>query len=320
MTQIEHDPPPNPNYPLGEPPRGLIPVDQVIARIPDWQGKTVTTQTISGGLTNISYRVDVDGTPHVVRIPGVSTTELLVIDRDNEYYNTKAAADMDLGARIEYYLPDVRVMVFEFIPGETMSIAKLHQPGMPTRMAQSIKRLHSGPRFLQDFNVFRLTDYYVKTSEAQGFRIFAGYKKYLPLIARIEKALDKHPLPTVPCHNDLLAENFIDDGQSLRIIDYEYSGNNDPAFELGDSCQEMLFDEARIAEICAAYFGEASPDKLARVKLNMIMSDALWAMWSTIQVMVTTINFDFWAYAVNRWQRATQKMDSPDFEKWLAEV
>ncbi len=130
----------------------------------------------------------------------------------------------------------------------------------------------------------------------------------------------RHPLPTVPCHNDLLAENYIDDGAALRLIDFEYSGNNDPTFELGNTCQEQQFDEARLIEMCAAYFGTAQPDKLARMKLNMIMSDVGWTLWAAIQAQISTIEFDFWGWAVERWARAAAKLDAPDFEVWLREV
>ena len=296
-----------------------ITIEQVIDRIPDWRGKQVNFQPLSGGLTNTNYRVEVAGTPFVVRIPGAST-ELLAVDRANEYHNTQAAAEAGVGAKVVHYLPDANVMALEFIQGETMSIAKLQAPGMPTRIARSLKKLHAGPRFLTDFNMFRLTEYYLKVAEEQKVTIPDGYPKYMPLVARIEAAFARHPLPTVPCNNDLLAENYIDDGQQLRLIDFEYSGNNDPCFELGNTCQEQQYDEPRIAEMCAAYFGQAYPDKLARMKLNMIMSDVGWTLWAAIQAKISTIEFDFWGWAVERWGRATAKMDSEEFGKWLEAV
>jgi thiamine kinase-like enzyme len=297
-----------------------ITIEQVVDRIGDWKGKSVNIHPLSGGLTNTNYRVEVDDTRYVVRIPGAST-QLLAIDRGNEYHNTKAAAASGVSPAIIHHLPDVNVMVLEFIQGETMSIAKLSAPGMPARIAQSLKTLHTkSPRFRDDFNMFRLTEYYLKIADERGIKIPDGYPAYMPRIARIETAMARNPLPTVPCNNDLLAENYIDDGRMLRLIDFEYSGNNDPTFELGNTCQEQQYDEARIAELCAAYFGEAYPDKLARMKLNMIMSDVGWTLWAAIQANISTIDFDFWGWAVERWGRATTKMDSPDFENWLATV
>jgi thiamine kinase-like enzyme len=296
-----------------------ITIEQVVDRIPDWRGKSVIVHPLSGGLTNTNYRVEVEGVPFVVRIPGANT-ELLAVDRANEYHNTRAAGQAGVCPRLAHYLPDADVMVLEFIHGETMSIPKLQGPGMPTRMAQSLKRLHAGPRFLRDFNMFRLTEFYLQIVDAHAVRIPNGYRGYLPKVARIEAAFARHPLPSAPCHNDLLAENYIDDGQRLWLIDFEYSGNNDPTFELGNTCQEQQFDEPRIVEMCAAYFGEAYPDKLARMKLNMIMSDVGWTLWAALQAKISAIDFDFWGWAVERWGRASAKMDSAEFPAWLGVV
>ena len=126
-------------------------------------------------------------------------------------------------------------------------------------------------------------------------------------MARIEAALETRPLRTVPCNNDLLAGNYVDDGRQLWLIDFEYAGNNDPCFELGNTCQELQFDESRLIEVCSAYFGAAEPDMLARMKLNMIMSDVGWTLWAAIQAKISTIDFDYWGWAIERWGRAGPK-------------
>jgi thiamine kinase-like enzyme len=296
-----------------------VSVEQVIARIDAWQGKQIEIKPLSGGLTNTNYRVDVDGVPHFVRIPGAKT-DLLAIDRRNEYHNTKAAAETGVGPKVLYYIPEYDVMVLEFIVGETMSNPRLQAPGMPTRIARSIKLLHSGPRFLADFNMFRLTEFYLKICEEHEVTVPDRYPERLPAVKQIEMALAVRPLPSVPCNNDLLAENYIDDGSLLRLIDYEYSGNNDPCFELGNTCQELGYDEPRIRELCAAYFGAASTPMLARMKLNMIMSDVGWALWAAIQSKISTIQYDFWGWASDRWARAEAKMDSAQYPGWLEDV
>jgi len=212
------------------------------------------------------------------------------------------------------------VMVIEFLDGKTMSKDSLNAPGMPTRMAQAIKKLNQSPRFLLDFNMFRLTEYYLSLCRERDIKIPDGYTERMETVKRIEAAMNVKPLATVPCNNDLLAENYIDDGKQLWLIDYEYSGNNDPTFELGNTCQEMQFNDEQIAEVCAAYFGETKLNMIARMKLNMIMSDVGWGLWAAIQAKISTIDFDFWGWAIERWGRAVEKMDSSEFEKWLTEV
>ena len=294
-------------------------IDKTVAKIEDWRGKNILIETLSGGLTNTNYKVTVDGTPFFVRVPGEST-ELLAVDRSNEHFNSKAAAEAGVGPKVLYHLPEYNVMVLEFIDGKTMSKDTLKAPGMPTRMAQAIKKLHAGPRFLTDFNMFRLTEYYLKLCDERDIPIPDGYLERMPIVQQIEKVMSVKPLANVPCNNDLLAENYIDDGKSLRLIDYEYSGNNDPCFELGNTCQEMEFNEEQIREVCAAYFGSASANMIARMKLNMIMSDVGWGLWAAIQEKISTIEYDFWGWAIERWGRAVEKMDSAEFPVWLEDV
>jgi len=293
-----------------------ITIDEVIARIPAWKGHGVSAQPLSGGLTNTNFRVEVDGTPYFVRIPGAST-ELLAVDRKNEYHNTRASAEAGVGPRVIHYLEHQDVMVLEFIPGKTMSNESLQAPGMPTRIARSLLRLHAGPRFLEDFNMFRLIEFYLQMVHEHEVRIPATYLERLPAVARIERAVGARALPTVPCNNDLLAENYIDDGVVLRLIDFEYSGNNDPCFELGNTCQEIQYDEERYAELCQAYFGQPARHLLARMRLYALMSDVGWTLWGAIQAKVSKLDYDFWGYASGRWERAEGILASADFSRWL---
>ena len=294
-------------------------IEEVVTKIPEWNGKDIVIDPLSGGLTNSNFKVTVDGVPYFVRVPGAST-DLLAINRDNEVYNSKAAFVAGVGPKVLHHLPEYNVMVLEFLNGKTMSKDSLNEPGMPSRMAEAIKKLNEGPRFLLDFNMFRLTEYYLSLCKERDIKIPDGYLDRIPTIERIEKAMNVNPLETVPCNNDLLAENYIDDGEQLWLIDYEYSGNNDPTFELGNTCQEMQFNDEQIAEVCAAYFGEVKPNMIARMKLNMIMSDVGWGLWAAIQAKISTIEFDFWGWAIERWGRAVEKMDSAEVGKWLRDV
>lgn len=296
-----------------------ITIEQVVEQVPHWKNKSTSISKLSGGLTNDNYRVDVDGCSFVVRIPGANT-ELLGVDRVNEYHNTRTAAEAGVCPSVIFHLPNIHVMVLEFLRAETMSKTALQRVGMPTRIAHALKKLHAGPRFFRDFNMFRLIEDYLRIVQQHEIPIPAGYRNYLPQVARIETAMGRRPLPAVPCHNDLLAENYLDDGQKLWLIDFEYSGNNDPTFELGNTCQEQQFDDSQVEEMCAAYFGAVVPSLLVRMRLNMIMSDFGWTLWGAIQAKVSTIAFDFWSWGMEKWSRAEAKLNSVEFENWLRDV
>lgn len=294
-------------------------IEEVLERVSVWRGRETIVSELSGGLTNTNHLVDVEGVRYVVRIPGTST-ELLAVDRVNERHNAAAASVTGVSPRIVEVLDDLDVMVIEYIDGTTMSAEALRKPEQVRRIAASLGRLHAGPRFLQDFDMFRLTDFYLGVCSEREIRIPDGFRGHLDGVARIERTLARRPLPTVPCHNDLLAENYIDDGGQLWIVDFEYSGNNDPTFELGDTAQECAFDPDLRAALCEAYFDEATPALLARMDLQALMADVGWTLWAAIQAEISSIDFDFWGWAEERWARARDAFAGPDFGTRLADA
>ncbi|HWO91698.1 MAG TPA: phosphotransferase [Methylomirabilota bacterium] len=290
--------------------------DDAVALVSLWKGEAVNVSPLSGGLTNENYLVEAHGMRYVIRVPGQST-ELLSIDRVNEVFNTKAAATTGIGPGVLEVVPDLDVMVLEFIEGRTMSAKTLQSKAMAQRMASSFRRLHAARRFLLDFNMFRLIETYLEIVEAHNVTIPADYRDRLPAIGEIERAVNARPLPSVPCHNDLLSENFIDDGSALRIVDYELSGNNDPCFDLGNTAQEAEFDDDLRAALCEAYFGRPDPQQLARMNLFALMSDVGWTLWGAIQAKISTIDYDFKGYYSARWDRALAVLESNRFAELL---
>ena len=284
-------------------------VNEAVSGVSLWRGRKVSVSPLSGGLTNENYLVEAGGERYVMRLPGRST-ELLSIDRVNEVYNTKAAAETGVGPKVLEHLPELNVMVLEFIPGPTMSATTLGSKDMAGRMAASFRRLHGGQRFLKDFNMFRLIEYYLGIVDDHDVTIPAAYRDWLPTVAEIERAVAVGSLPSVPCHNDLLCENFIDDGDVLRIVDYELSGNNDPCFDLGNTAQEALFGQDLRAALCDAYFGRADAQQLARMNLFALMSDVGWTLWGAIQAKISAIDYDFRGYYSERWARAVEVLES----------
>jgi thiamine kinase-like enzyme len=291
-------------------------ISDVVERAATFRDRHVEISELSGGLTNTNYAVTADGTSYVVRIPGRST-ELLAVDRGNERHNAAAASTTGVSPRVLEYLEEWNVMILEFISGETMSAASLRTPGQARRMADSLRRLHAGPSFLHDFDMFRLTEFYLRVCDDHRVTIPEGFRDGLARVDEIERAFAANPIETAPCHNDLLAENYIDDGRQLWIVDFEYSGNNDPCFELGDTAQECEFDQALREELCEAYFGSTREDRLARMNLQAIMADVGWTLWAAIQAKISTIDYDFWGWAVERWGRARATFDSDEFSRWV---
>jgi thiamine kinase-like enzyme len=168
--------------------------------------------------------------------------------------------------------------------------------------------------------MFRLIEHYLGIVDEHGVAIPAGYRDWLSAVADIERATSVAALPPAPCHNDLLCENFIDDGVALRIVDYELSGNNDPCFDLGNTAQEAEFDQEMRAALCEAYFGKGTARQLARMNLFALMSDVGWTLWGAIQAKISTVDFDFRGYYTGRWERALDVLRSDRLRSWMAEA
>ena len=168
--------------------------------------------------------------------------------------------------------------------------------------------------------MFRLIEYYLGIVDQHQVTIPEDYREWLPAVARIERAVAAGALPSVPCHNDLLCENFIDDGSALRIVDYELSGNNDPCFDLGNTAQEAEFDQGQRSALCESYFGKLDARQLARMNLFALMSDVGWTLWGAIQARISAVDFDFRGYYTGRWERALQVLHSDDLSRWIEEA
>ena len=293
--------------------------EDAAARVSLWKGRAVSISILSGGLTNENYLVETGGERYVMRIPGAST-ELLSIDRVNEVHNARAAASTGIGPAVLEHVPQADVMILEFISGPTMSAKTLQTASMVRRMAESFKRLHAAPRFLKDFDMFRLIEDYLRIVDQHKVPIPTDYRAWLPRLGDIERAVRVGSLPSVPCHNDLLCENFIDDGQWLRVVDYELSGNNDACFDLGNTAQEASLDDDLRAVLCEAYFGRLDRKQLARMNLFALMSDIGWTLWGAIQARISTLDFDFTDYYTTRWNRALAVLESDRLEGWLTEA
>lgn len=298
-------------------------IDSVLAalldRMPCTAGHPRTVEDLPGGLTNRNLKVTTPDGAVVVRI-SAGATDLLAIDRDNEHANSRAAAMSGVGAPVLDYLPGEGVLVVDFLPGRTLSSADLADPVMLGRVARACRTLHAGPRFAADFDMFDIQRRYLAIVQARGFRLPSRYLDFTPAVECIERALAIRREPTVPCHNDLLAANLIDDGAQIWIIDYEYSGNNDACFELGNIWSEADLSLDHLAELIGQYYGRTSRSNLARARLFGLMSKYGWTLWASIQHGASIMDFDFWSWGMEKYDRAVVEFTSPGFEHLLQDV
>ena len=218
------------------------------------------------------------------------------------------------------YLPDENVLVLEFIVGQTQSPDDLRRGDKLDQIAAACRRLHGARRFRDDFNMFRIQARYLEIVRERGFRLPERYLEFEPQVRAIEAAMAVRDEGTVPCNNDLLAENFIDVGGEFKLIDYEYSGNNDAGFELGNVWSESNLALEQLDELVGHYYGRPLRNKVARARLWGLMSKYGWTLWASIQDGVSEIDFDFWSWGMEKYDRAVEEFDGPDFARLLEDV
>jgi len=293
-------------------------IDEVLGLVPELADARAVSE-LAGGLTNTNYKVETDAGAFVVRI-SAKDAGLLAIDRENEYLNSVAAADAGVGAAVVAYLPERGVLVLEFIEGQTQTAEDLRRGDRLDWVAAACRRLHGARRFRDDFDMFRIQQRYLGIAQERGFRLPDGYLDYEPQVRRIEEAMAVRDEGTVPCNNDLLAENFIDVGDGFRLIDYEYSGNNDACFELGNVWSESNLSLDQLDELVGHYYERHLANRVARARLWGLMSKYGWTLWASIQDGVSPIDFDFWSWGMEKYERAVLEFEGPDFERLLEDV
>jgi thiamine kinase-like enzyme len=295
-----------------------VALEDVLEAVPELHGATEVAP-LAGGLTNTNYKVTTPAGSYVVRISG-KDTGLLAIDRGNERHNTRCAAESGVGPPLVAAVPEHDALVLEFLDGEVMSSELLRRGDRIALIAHACRRLHAGPRFLHDFDMFQIQRGYIEVVQERGFRLPDRYLEFEPQVRALEEAMRVRSEPTVPCNNDLLAENFIDVGGELRLIDYEYSGNNEPSFELGNVWSESNLSLPQLEELIAAYYGAPLHNKVARARVWGLMSKYGWTLWGSIQNGISELDFDFWGWAMEKYDRAVAEFDGPEFERLVEDV
>ncbi|MER9137820.1 phosphotransferase family protein [Mesorhizobium sp. M0830] len=292
-------------------------VRATLAAIPMLAGYTGPLERL-GGLTNLVFRAG----DFCLRIPGKGTEEY--ISRANEAVAAREAAKAEVSPEVLHVDPATGIMVTRFIAGaETMSPEKFKlRPGSPARAGEAFRKLHnSGAVFPFRFELFAMIDDYLKVLSTKDVALPAGYHDVVREAGTVRSALAAHALPLVACHCDPLCENFLDTGERMWIVDWEYSGMNDPLWDLGDLSVEGKFDTAQDEAMMGAYFGgEARPAGRGRIVIYKAMCDLLWTLWGLIQLANNNPVEDFRAYADGRFVRCKALMETSEFSRHLAAI
>jgi thiamine kinase-like enzyme len=284
-----------------------------------WLAERTGWQRVSGGLTNVNARVHLPDGDVIARI-ATDDSALLAIDREAEQLNSRAAALAGAGPPVVGYAPEAGVLAVRWVTGRTFGPDDVRDPANLPRIVAVCRLLHAGPRFASDFDMFAVQRGYLDVVTRHGFRLPDRYLELIPAFDTVRRALAVRAQPTVPCHNDLLAENLVDDGNRLWLIDYEYGGNNEACFELGNLWSESALPVDALGALVEAYYGTASRALVARCRLFGLASKYGWTLWASIQDGASSLDFDFWSWGMEKYERAVAEFDGPDLARLLEEA
>jgi thiamine kinase-like enzyme len=271
-------------------------IDAVVERV--WPGGADSVEPLGGGITNHNFKVTSGGETFVLRIGG-KDTGLLGIDRRVEHEASLAAAGLGIGPEVVAFVEPEGYLVTRFVEGEVGRVSIAEAAGL-------LRRCHGAPPIAGRFDSFRVVESYAEIAERQVALppSFAAAKATAGRIERRRGAYDLRP-----CHNDLLAANFVHDGDRPWLVDWEYAGMGDPAFDLANFAVNNALDEAGDEALLEAYRGA---DPAVHV-LMRFMSDFREAMWGLVQQGIAELDFDFASYASEHFARLEATAAEPRF-------
>jgi thiamine kinase-like enzyme len=275
-----------------------------------WPGRSVHFDVLGGGITNHNVKVELDGDAYVLRVAG-KDTGLLGIDRSVELAATRAAAALGIGPEVVAFVEPEGWLVTRFVTGEIPPLELMREPAMLRRVAEALRAYHDGPPIPGTFDSFRVVEAYRETAFERGGAIPSDFEWAHDIAGQIERL--RSGAAAAPCHNDLLNANFLDDGERLSIVDWEYAGMGDRFFDLANfSINHVLALDGRRA-LLEAYAGEARKEDVAALEVMRFMSDFREAMWGVVQSAVSELDFDFEAYASEHFDRLRRTAAEPAF-------
>ena len=291
-------------------------LDVAVKAVPGWEGRHIGITPITAGITNHNYLVEADDEAFVLRLAG-RDTELLGIDREAECEAGRAAAAAGVGPEIYAWLPNLSCLVTRFVAGTSIPEADLRRETVLASVVGSLRAFHSCPPISSEFPVFRLVESYRRIASDRGVTIPGAYDDAHEVAARIEASFDAAPMTPATCHNDLLNANFLLDGDHVWIVDYEYGGMGDLFFDLGNLSINNGLSAGAQELLLRRYFGDVTDAHRARLQLMRIMSDFREAMWGVVQQAISTLDFDYVAYADRHLARCLASASDERFDDWL---
>ena len=259
-------------------------------------------------MSNKNFKVTLEGKNYVLRVPGNGSDGM--VERSNEEFNAMEACRLGVNPEIRYFDPSTGVKLADFVENaETLNAATIQRHDNMRKIVAIYRRIHdSHIRLRNEFNIFHEIEKYDMLMEKAGATMYDGWENVRPRVMALEGYLNSLGVDLKPCHNDALYENFIKapDG-TVYLIDWEYSGMNDPMADFAALFIEAGFEKENVDYMLNRYFDEKIPPfTREKILCYQILWDYLWAQWTVIK---EAKGDDFGTYGIDRFNRAVSNLE-----------
>lgn len=260
-----------------------------------------------GGMSNKNFRVNFGGKSYVLRVPGNGSEGM--VERSNEEFNALEACKMGVNPEIRYFNAKTGIKLADFVENaETLNAATIQRHDNMKKIAKIYQKVHgSHIRLKNEFNIFQEIEKYDRLMANADAVMYEGWEEVRPQVMALEGYLNGLGVELAPCHNDALYENFIKamDG-TIYLIDWEYSGMNDPMADFAALFIEAGFQPENEDYILEKYFnGQIPAEAREKILCYQILWDYLWAQWTVIK---EAKGDDFGTYGRDRYLRAIENL------------
>lgn len=283
--------------------------------------KITRIEPIINGLTNSSFLVVSNENSYIVRIAGTGTSQF--INRSAEHKNALIMSELGINCPIYYNDETTGNQISQYIHGKTLQMQDFQNDRKWLQEAAKVLyQVHHAPVMLASkfdlIHEVRIYDELIRSKNLVSFEPnLQCWEKYL----EIQSAFQMNPYEEKPCHNDPLPVNWISGEGKLYLVDWEYSGMNDPNFDLAALSLECeLSPEEEDYFLRAYYRGDITPLNSARIVIFKFLADYLWSLWAVLQIDNGKPQDEFWAYGINRFQRALAQIEDGSLDQAIAIV
>jgi thiamine kinase-like enzyme len=294
-------------------------IRRVIATLGFEAAADIAFERVMAGITNHNWLLVANGQRYFVKFYGEKTS--IFINRTVSSEASRLAGDLGIAPRLVAHFADLEAEVYEYLEGyRPVTTEDMQQLSVRDALIAHYRAMHAAPLIGANCTGLEQLATRVSLAREHGATLPEDVDDLLAGCARVEALVSAAETILAPCHNDSYAANFmINDAGDVRIIDWEYAANNDPAWDL--AMMSMSLDGGiHTASIVEAYIGAPSPAFADRIIAYGPVIAISWGFWAALQARISTIDFDYAGYSATLFGYGRMMLANPAWEATLCRL